>query len=397
MKKTSLILGILAVALFSCTKQETIAPEAEETRYTLRFADADQRILLPGESREFEIINTDEDGDPVNVDTDLAVTVYSPGNSTDLIAKFNDKWAASCTEAPASLYSIGSTTIKAGTNSAKVKIKVDLEKIRSSSYSRPFVLPLRIKTGNDAVKSHDLRYVVIPTYSKNSAGRTLVRYSTTSAYLEMYYTDQPNDKAMIYCPGGGYSELNDPRASDFQNEGIAVGVLWYTLPKGGLLGRYDITTQDAYESIDILRANADRWGGYTKVGTAGRSAGGHLAATTAQYCKDKVDFQVLLYAVINMDISKSHEGSVYQLLGDYKTDELVNMFTIYKHVSPDSPRAFLTWCRDDSTVPQEFNCAPMAEALMLAGVPVTTSIHNTGGHTTGPDFPGCLLQWLKTF
>ena len=98
-----------------------------------------------------------------------------------------------------------------------------------------------------------------------------------------------------------------------------------------------------------------------------------------------------------MDISKSHEGSVYQFLGDYKTPELIDAYTLFKLVGPDTPRAFISWNEDDSTVPQAFNCAPYAAALAAAGVPVTTSVHATGGHATGPDYPGCVLDWLKTF
>lgn len=388
---------IFAVMAIGCTKQVIEEPAPEPAVYTLRFQTDSMRLLCAGSVVELTLVNTNEEGDPVNVREDLTVSLSLPGNYAALTSQFNGKWASACETAPASLYTLGSSVIKAGTSSTKVKVSVDVDKIRSSSYSKAFVLPLGIKSGSPSIKSHDIRFVVIPTYSKNSAGRTLVHFSSAGAYLEMYYTDQINDKAMIFCPGGGYSVCNDPVASHYQGNRIAVGVLWYTLPINDLLGRYDLTTQDAFDAIDILHANADRWGGYTKVGTAGRSAGGHLAASTAVYYPQKVDFQILLYAVINMDISKTHEGSVYQFLGDYKTPELVDKYTVYKHVGPDTPRAFITWCKDDSTVPQMFNCAAMKEAMELAGASVTSSVHETGGHATGPDYPKCVLDWLKTF
>lgn len=387
----------LAFALCGCEKRVFEEPAPEPVHYTLRFSAPDFRLFTAESSIEVEVVNTNDEGDPISVNRDVVISLVLPGNNVDLVAGFNRKWASACSLAPSSVYKLGTSTMKAGSSSVKIKVDIDIEKIRNQSNSQAFVLPLNIKSDDEALKSHDIRYLVIPTYSKNSAGRTLVHFSSASAYLEMYFTDQLNDKAMIFCPGGGYSVCNDPVASHYAGNGIAVGVLWYTLPINNLLGRFDLTTQDARDAIDILWGNASRWGGYTKVGTAGRSAGGHLAATTATYYSEKVDFQILLYAVINMDISKTHEGSVYQFLGDYKTDELVDRFTIFKHVGPDTPRAFMTWCWDDSTVPQIYNCAPMKEALEFAGVPVTASIHSTGGHATGPDYPKCVLDWLKTF
>lgn len=393
------IVFTLALLAAACEKQDEKLPaqDAVQANYSLCFAGEQYRIFEAGKSVELEILNLNGEGDPVSVPEDVQVSVSVPENSSELIARFNEKWASACVAAPASVYSLGSATMKAGSWSARVRVRIDTDKIRANKSSKAYVIPLRIKSGSGELRSHDLRYLVLPTYTTNSAGRELVHFSSAGAYLEMYYTDQVNDKAMIFCPGGGYSVCYDPGAAPYAGNGIAVGVLWYTLPVGELRGRYDLTTQDAYDAVDILWANASRWGNYTKVGTAGRSAGGHLAGTTAAYRRDKVDFQILLYAVTNMDISKSHEGSVYQFLGDYKTPELIDAYTLFKLVGPDTPRAFISWNEDDSTVPQAFNCAPYAAALAAAGVPVTTSVHATGGHQTGPDYPGCVLDWLKTF
>ena len=398
MKRCLIILfGVVLTAVTACEKHAEQTPVQEEVNYSLKFVSGDYRIFAPGETAELDLSNINPDGEPVNVIEDVSCTVYVPENSAELIAAFNAKWASDCVLAPTSVYSISPVTMKAGTHAVQAKVRIDTDKIRSAKSAKAYVLPLKIKTDSPEVKSHDIRYLVMPTYTTNSAGRTVVHFSSAGAYLEMYFTDQVNDKAMIFCPGGGYSELNNPLPQHYADNGIAVGVLWYTLPVGDLRGRYDLPTQDAYDAIDILWANSSRWGGYTKVGTAGRSAGGHLAATAAAYRRDKVDFQILLYAVINMDISKSHEGSVYQFLGDYKTKELIDAYTLFKQVGPDTPRAFITWCRNDNVVPQEFNCEPMAAALEIAGVPVETSVHETGGHATGPDYPGCVLDWLKTF
>ena len=398
MKRLTIVAGFVILALLaSCEKEPQTAQTPEKTEYSLKFGEERHRIFVAGNSAELEIVNTNEYGEPVNVTEDVVCSVYVPANSSELVKEFNAKWASACVEAPSSVYSLDTIKIKAGSSRAVVKLKIDTDKVRSAKSGRAYVLPLRIKTDSGTVRSHDLRFVVLPTYTVNSAGRTVVHFSSADAYLEMYYTDQINDKAMIFCPGGGYSELNNPLPTHYADNGIAVGVLWYTLPVNELRGRYDLPTQDAYDAIDVLWANSSRWGGYTKVGTAGRSAGGHLAATAAAYRRDKVDFQILLYAVINMDISKSHEGSVYQFLGDYPTPALIDAYTIFKQVGPDSPRAFLTWATNDSVVPQEFNCAPMAAALKAAGVPVTTSVNSSAGHATGPDYPGCVLDWLKTF
>lgn len=398
MRKIVYILGIGAFLLTACQKEMTVSSDNNgEIAYTLQFASSSPRLFVAGNQADLELVNLSPEGDPVSVTESVVCQAYVPSNASELLASFNEKWASDCVLAPSDVYSLNSATMKSGTQNASIHLRVDTEKIKTKKSSHAYLIPLRLKTDCADVKSHALQFIVLPTYTTNAAGRTLVHFSTKNAYLEMYYTNQPNTKAMIFCPGGGYSELNNPVPTHYEGNGIAVGVLWYTLPVNQLIGRHDLVLQDAFDAIDILWANASRWGGYTKVGTAGRSAGGHLAATTAAYYSSKVDFQILLYAVINMNIGKSHEGSVHQFLGEYPTQEEIDAFTIYKQVNTQTPRAFITWCDDDSVVPQEFNCAPMALALEMSGVPVTKSVHKTGGHATGLDYPDCVLDWLKTF
>ena len=95
------------------------------------------------------------------------------------------------------------------------------------------------------------------------------------------------------------------------------------------------------------------------------------------------------------DIDCTKENNISAASEKFSNDD-----NLIGSLGPDNLTAQMNkflWCDDDSVVPQEFNCAPMALALEMSGVPVTKSVHKTGGHATGPDYPDCVLDWLKTF
>ena len=138
---------------------------------------------------------------------------------------------------------------------------------------------------------------------------------------------------------------------------------------------------DVHEAMRILKAHAAEYG-FSKLGIAGCSAGGHLAATAATHFakpEERPDFQILFYPVVSFDPAITHAGSSYYLLGAKPTQEQVDYYSNEKYVTKDTPPAFLMANSDDQLVPCE-NSIRYYEALRANRVPAALHIYPTGGH-----------------
>ncbi len=225
--------------------------------------------------------------------------------------------------------------------------------------------------------------------------------------------------AVVICPGGGYQVLAmDHEGHDmarwFAQRGIAGIVLKYRLPNG----HHEIPASDARQAIKTVRANAEEWGiDVRKIGVAGSSAGGHLAATVAtrydserseasvtvdQTCS-RPDFLLLLYPVISLKEEWVHAGSRRSLLGDDNLNySLVAYYSNELHVTPDTPPTFLVLADNDRTVVPKHSVM-FYLALKSHGVPAEMHIFQEGGHGFGmrknnlpsDQWPDLFLQWLK--
>jgi acetyl esterase/lipase len=217
-----------------------------------------------------------------------------------------------------------------------------------------------------------------------------------------------NGRAVIICPGGGYDHLAFEKegtawASFFNEEGIAVFVLKYRMPKGD----YRVPISDAEEAIKLVRRNAEKWFINTKrVGIMGSSAGGHLASTVATHSngKAKPDFQILFYPVITMDPTYTHLGSMKNFLGEKPKEEMINEYSNEKKVDADTPRAFIVLSNDDTAVPP-LNSVNYYLECNANKVSVSLHIYPTGGHGWGSlttfayhyEVLQELKMWLKSF
>ena len=220
--------------------------------------------------------------------------------------------------------------------------------------------------------------------------------------------DKSNGRAIIICPGGGYRLLSmDHEGYDwapfFNQQGIAVFVLKYRLPKGN----YKVPIIDAEEAIKIIRSNAKEWNiNSNQVGIMGFSAGGHLASTIATHSKGetKPNFQILFYPVITMNPTFTHKGSMINLIGEKPDKELIDMFSNELQVTIDTPRTFITLSDDDKLVIPK-NSLKYYLACNKNGVPATIHIYPSCGHGWGfrasfdfhMEVLGQLKSWLKSF
>ena len=226
--------------------------------------------------------------------------------------------------------------------------------------------------------------------SAQSARTFILKNSTDGAStLTCFLPDNATGRAVIACPGGGYSHLameheGTDWAGYFNQQGIAYFVLKYRMPNGDR----NIPLADAYHSVQTVRDSAKVWGiNPFDVGIMGSSAGGHLAATVSTHAPFAVrpNFTILFYPVISMDDRVTHRGSVDNFLGKYKADEqLVKDFSneraVRRHLTP--PAIILT-SGDDRVVNPVTNGVAYFSAMRRAGNPCALYVYPTGGHGWG--------------
>ena len=206
--------------------------------------------------------------------------------------------------------------------------------------------------------------------------------NVTKPTLALFLPEKPNGVALLVCPGGGYVDVWDKtegyaNSKWYTDQGIVYAVLKYRLPNG----HPEVPLDDVHEAMRILKAQAGELG-FTKLGIAGCSAGGHLAATAAtQFTgpENRPDFQILFYPVISMDPSITHAGSSFYLLGRNPSQALLDAYSNEKRVTADTPPAFLMANSDDRAVPCE-NSIRYYEALRANGVSAALHIYPEGGH-----------------
>ncbi|MEX0362858.1 MAG: alpha/beta hydrolase, partial [Allomuricauda sp.] len=239
--------------------------------------------------------------------------------------------------------------------------------------------------------------------------------------IEVYLPSVPNNtgKAILLFPGGGYQGLaynweGVDFAKAFNAQGIAGIVVKYRLPnsKSIVKNRHEVPLQDAKRAIRLVRSKAKEWNiDPKKIGIMGFSAGGHLASSLGVHYNDKVydkqdeadelgarpNFMALIYPVITMDDTFTHQGSREALLGNQKSDALKRRFSNELHVDADTPPTFLLHATDDEAVVVE-NSLRFYSSLKDHEVPATMHIYPSGGHGFALGLNHTLLNgWLNRF
>ena len=210
-----------------------------------------------------------------------------------------------------------------------------------------------------------------------------------AANIVGYLPIKPSGRAVVGCPGGGYSHLSMQNeghdwAEYFNSQGIAYFVLTYRMPNGDRT----IPMSDAYKAIRTVRDSASVWGiNPNDVGIMGFSAGGHLASTVSTHAEaaERPDFSILFYPVISMDERETHKGSVNGFLGEQKNDEkLVREYSNYNAVQQGiTPPAIILMANDDHAVPPVTNGIAYYSAMCLAGIKCALHVYPSGGHGFG--------------
>ena len=210
-----------------------------------------------------------------------------------------------------------------------------------------------------------------------------------AANIVGYLPDSPTGRAVVGCPGGGYSNLSMQNeghdwAEYFNSQGIAYFVLTYRMPHGDRT----VPVGDAQHAIRTVRDSAAVWGiNPYDVGIMGFSAGGHPASTVSTHSErsSRPDFSILFYPVISMNEHETHKGSVHNFLGESRNDEKLvreysNQNAVCRHLTP--PAIILT-ANDDRAVPPVTNAIAYYSAMRRAGNDCSLFVYPTGGHGFG--------------
>ena len=231
--------------------------------------------------------------------------------------------------------------------------------------------------------------------------------------ITIYKPENPNGKAVIICPGGGYGilawEKEGTKVAELFNQwGITAFVLKYRLPDDTtMIDKSLAPLQDAQQAIRMVRKNAAKWNINPKsIGIMGFSAGGHLASTAATHfafnadknntdtTSVRPDFAILLYPVVSFDQTFTHKGSKFNLLGNNPNQEQTNYFSNELQVNSLTPPTFLVHAGDDGSVPVE-NSIRFYQACIKNKVPVEMHLYPKGGHGFGLNNKTTTDKWTE--
>lgn len=234
---------------------------------------------------------------------------------------------------------------------------------------------------------------------------------TCYAYDVTEETGPKKRPAVVICPGGGYDMCSEREAEFVALRFLGAGICAFVLRYSCVRKRFPTSALEAASAIKLVRDNAERYDIDPElVYICGFSAGGHLAASVACFwdkeiltkplgCRPdeiKPAGQILCYPVITSG-SYAHEGSILNLIGEERSDELRALVSLEDQVSSVTPKTFIWHCSDDGCVPVQ-NTLLYVDSLVRNGVSCECHIYEKGGHGLGLcDFNTASFGWEGHF
>lgn len=201
---------------------------------------------------------------------------------------------------------------------------------------------------------------------------------------------------MLVVPGGGYCMVVPPEgevvAKEFYDRGMNCAVLTYTTDITFAVPLLKQPLNDISRAVRYIRKNTSRLGADPeKLLVCGFSAGGHLCGTLGVHHEDvtdpdaelqkfsnRPDGMILSYPVITSG-EFTHEYSIIALCGNDADKTEREYFSLEKHVTENTPPAFIWQTVEDDLVPVE-NSMLFAEACRKAGAPYAYYAFPHGWH-----------------
>lgn len=207
--------------------------------------------------------------------------------------------------------------------------------------------------------------------------------SAPEGTLFVFVGERTDGRAVVMCPGGGFLKTNLMHegidfADWFTERGIIYAVLKYRMPGG----KPDIPWWDVRSALRILRKGFPDL--CTRIGIMGASIGGYLAACASVFLpvEEKPEFHILLYPVVSVEDSLTHLPCRERMFGDSYSPDKMELYSPIKHISSDTPSAFIATTSDD-TVVNPLNSVMYVAELLKANIPVSLHMYPTGGHGFG--------------
>ncbi|MGI5895275.1 MAG: alpha/beta hydrolase [Candidatus Merdivicinus sp.] len=227
-----------------------------------------------------------------------------------------------------------------------------------------------------------------PEKNPEFSGIILKNYAEYSTYKE-----GERRPAVLVLPGGGYAFTSRREATpivlEFAAAGFSTFLLHYSVAPDV---EFPTELVQAYTAIRMIRQHADEWGiDPEKIYVCGFSAGGHLTASTGVFWNrdwiHKLGFEgdahkpnglILCYPVISGG-EFAHRGSYQNLLGKQYSEDLVELNSLEKQVSSDTPPCFLWHTYTDQAVPVQ-NTLLFANELAKYQIPFEMHVYPSGNH-----------------
>ena len=199
--------------------------------------------------------------------------------------------------------------------------------------------------------------------------------------------------AVLVLPGGGYGFTSEreatPVALEFAAAGMSAFVLHYSVAPDVY---FPTELVQVYTAVRLIREHAAEWNiDPEQIYVCGFSAGGHLAASSGVFWNRdwvrKLGFDsdahkpnglILSYPVITSG-EFAHRGSFENLLGDQYSDALLELNSLEKQVTKDTPRCFIWHTAEDEAVPVQ-NSLMFAGALAANQIPFELHVYPHGSH-----------------
>lgn len=232
--------------------------------------------------------------------------------------------------------------------------------------------------------------------------------------LTYFKPENPNGKALIICPGGGYA------VNSFENEGTKAAVyfsqkgwscfvLKYRMPNPNFVENLETAALlDAQQALRLVRQKAqDFQVNPQKIGLIGFSAGGHLAAIASilpplsknDTTSIRPFFTALIYPVITfqtLDSTAKRDAWIEKLLGKNPNQEKLDLYSAEKQVTPQYPPTFIVHATDDPSVSVQHSLL-MYQACLKNKVPVEMHFYEGGRHAFGIKNPTTPDAWVERF
>lgn len=201
-------------------------------------------------------------------------------------------------------------------------------------------------------------------------------------------------KAIIICPGGGYSRLSPREAEPIALKYLAMGYHAFVLFYSVAPSRFPQALEELAWLTAHIRRHADEWKIQEDgIVVSGFSAGGHLAGSLGAFWNQewlakavgaeneeiRPNGMILCYPVVTAG-EYCHRGSVECLLGERADEkEAQEEFSLELQVGAHTPKTFLWHTVPDQTVPVQ-NSLLLANALVQSGVNLEMHLYPVGCH-----------------